>query len=188
MTLSIRTLTRCIWTGAEEHPENAKDLIEKLSIINLLVAFPFAVKNYLRGEYAYDDGQDLKELINHLPRFATPSSTMSFHRQDHPSGSQRKSVDVNAPATVNVNNVTAGNNKKGKEKGALLAHDYPTPTNIPIEISYYFASYLSLHKTKETMGPMMSSMSSGECLPLSFLKNSKSNRYHFVYYSFDIHG
>ena len=161
MTLSIRTLTRCIWTAAaEEHPENPQDLIEKLSIVNLLVAFPFAVKNYLRGEYAYDDGQDLKELINHLPRFATPSSTMPFHTQDSMS---RKSVDFSVPPNVTANkNIAAVKDKRGKGKEALLAHDYPTPTNIPIEISYYLASYLSTPKTKEALGPMLSATSSGK--------------------------
>ena len=163
MTQNIRTLSRCIWTGAaeEDNPENAQDLIEKLSIINLLVAFPFAVKNYLREEYAYDDGDQLKKLINHLPRFATPSSTVPLLSQDPSNSTNRKSTDLAAPATVTANKDKKAVKEKKKWKKALLAHDYPTPTNIPIEISYYISSYLSLPTTKKKFDPMMSSMSSG---------------------------
>ena len=50
------------------------DLIEKLSVINLLIAFPYAVKNYLRGNYSYE-AEDLKDLIAHLPRVATSGLT-----------------------------------------------------------------------------------------------------------------
>lgn len=54
MTLAIRTLTRCIWVMVKE-PEGSKSVVEKTSAINLLLAFAFATKNYLREEYSYDE-------------------------------------------------------------------------------------------------------------------------------------
>jgi len=79
MTQNIRTLTRCIWVGVKES-DDPKDLIEKTSVINLLVAFAYATKNYLREEYSYDsDG--IRELINHIPKFATPSSNAPLDTQ-----------------------------------------------------------------------------------------------------------
>ncbi|KAF9988200.1 hypothetical protein BGZ75_009819 [Mortierella antarctica] len=48
MTLSIRNLTRSIWVCVAE--TETHDLLEKKSAINLLVAFAFATKHYLREE------------------------------------------------------------------------------------------------------------------------------------------
>ena len=139
-------MTRCIWTGVRERDGNATDLIEKLSAINLLVAFAYAVKNYLREEYSYDE-EDMKDLISHLPRFATPSSTQPFTHQQDSANLSRKSLDLgranSAASSIHskkdhLNGLTA----KAKEY-KLKAHDYPAPTNIPIELSYYFASYVT---------------------------------------------
>ena len=145
MTLNIRTMTRCIWTGVKEREGNSTDLIEKLSAINLLVAFAYAVKNYLREEYSYDE-VDMKDLISHLPRFATPSSTQPFEKQQDPANLSRKSVDFSRR-----NSIASSHSKKDHQNGMttkakeykLKAHDYPAPTNIPIELSYYFASYVT---------------------------------------------
>jgi putative membrane protein len=57
MTLAIRTLTRCIWVMVKED-NSAKDVVEKASAINLLLAFSYATKNYLREEYSYDEEVD----------------------------------------------------------------------------------------------------------------------------------
>jgi hypothetical protein len=81
MTQNIRTLTRCIWVGVRESPNSsAGGIVEKTSVINLLIAFAYATKNYLREEYSYDsDG--IKELINHIPKFCTPSSNQPLDLQ-----------------------------------------------------------------------------------------------------------
>lgn len=79
MTQNIRTLTRCIWVGVKESG-TAKEIIEKTSVLNLLVAFAISTKNYLREEYSYDS-EDLKDLISHIPKFKTPSSVTSLDSQ-----------------------------------------------------------------------------------------------------------
>jgi hypothetical protein len=81
MTLSIRTLTRCIWVSVKEPKGTADEVVEKTSVINLLLAFVYATKNYLREDYSYDE-EELKELINHLPRFSTPSSNLPLDGQN----------------------------------------------------------------------------------------------------------
>lgn len=79
MTQNIRTLTRCIWVGVKESG-TAKEIIEKTSVLNLLVAFAVSTKNYLREEYSYDS-EDLRELISHIPKFQTPSSVTPLDSQ-----------------------------------------------------------------------------------------------------------
>ena len=71
--------SRSIWLHVPDQPHNhkgdheaAKNLIEKRTIINLLLAFSRALKHYLRGE----DGiyyEDLYPLIAYLPRYMLPS-------------------------------------------------------------------------------------------------------------------
>jgi hypothetical protein len=60
--------------------KEAKDLMEKKSAINLAVAFVLATKHYLRDEYSYDS-EDIRTLINHLPRLSTPSSNIPMESQ-----------------------------------------------------------------------------------------------------------
>lgn len=54
MTVAIRTLTRCIWVMVASEG-TAKEVVEKTSAINLLIAFAYATKNYLREEYSYEE-------------------------------------------------------------------------------------------------------------------------------------
>lgn len=131
MTLGIRTLTRGIWTGVKEL--DAKDVVEKKSVLNILVAFAVATKHYLREEYSYEY-DDLKDLINHLPKYATPSSTQSLESQE----------------------------KKKDKIFRLNAHDLETPSNIPIELSYYIASYLSSVNSRGLIDtPILTPMQNG---------------------------
>jgi len=107
MTQEMRKLTRSIWSGVKE--VDAKDVVEKKSALNLCSAFICATKHYLREEYAYDY-EDYEGLMEHLPKFFTPSSNLPLNQQ-----------------LKHVN---------------FKAYDHSTPTNIPIEISYYLNSYV----------------------------------------------
>jgi len=129
MTISIRALTRGIWIAIPE--KEGKDVVEKKSVLNILVAFAFATKHYLREEYSYEY-PDLKELICHLPKYSTPISTKPLLSAQ----------------------------KKEDEAFRRNAHDLETPTNIPIELSYYIAAYLSRFSSMSTslMNPMQSGM------------------------------
>jgi len=136
MTNNIRTLTRGIWTAVKE--SEAKDVVEKKSVINILVAFAVSTKHYLREEYSYDH-EDLKDLIGHLPSFSTPSSNRALDLQN---GRKRAYASF--------------------KSFKLTAHDYTTPTNIPIELSYYIATYLSSVNARGLIeSPVLSTMHSG---------------------------
>ncbi|XP_021945205.1 UPF0187 protein alr2987 [Folsomia candida] len=132
MTLNIRNLTRYIWMGVDEDPNaQAKSLIEKKSAVNLLIAFAVATKHYLREEYSYEFG-DLKNLISHIHVFNTPSSNVGMAYQE---GQGYAGVDFSfvKPKTRKISTV----------KDPLKARDVVTPTNIPLELSYYIASYIN---------------------------------------------
>jgi putative membrane protein len=114
MTLSIRTLTRCIWVTVKEPKGTADEVVEKTSVINLLLAFVYATKNYLREDYSYDE-EELKELISHLPRFSTPSSNLPLHGQNdafiqEANRNLRRTVKAK-PTVNNTKNKTSAANK-----------------------------------------------------------------------------
>ena len=108
MTQEVRKITRAIWAGVKE--KEAKDVVEKVSALNLCIAFVVSLKHYVRDEYAYDY-DDLVGLLGHLPKYNTPSSNLPLSEQIHVFR-------------------TSGQ-----------AYDKPTPTNIPIEVSYYLIAY-----------------------------------------------
>lgn len=64
MTLAIRTLTRSIWVMVNDPDGSSREVVEKASAINLLLAFSYATKNYLREEYSYDE--DVNPIILNL--------------------------------------------------------------------------------------------------------------------------
>jgi len=120
MIQEVRKITRAIWlgvnvTGGGQLKLSSKAIVERRSALNLSLAFVVAVKHYLRDEYSYDY-PDLKDLIRHLPRFNTPSS--------------------NIPLDVQLK-------FHQRHKQTKMAFDMAPPTNIPIEISYYFLSYIN---------------------------------------------
>lgn len=70
MITNIRILTRLIWTlvSFDKLGSTNKLIIEQVSTINLLAAFAYATRNYLRGNHYYDE-PDLQEFIKHVPQF-----------------------------------------------------------------------------------------------------------------------
>jgi len=78
----------------------------------------FALKHYVRDEYSYEY-DDLKGFIKHLPKVATPSSNIPLEAQIHVRKVQSE-------------------HRIFKRKAYVMA----TPTNIPLEISYYFRTYI----------------------------------------------
>ncbi|KAG0005826.1 hypothetical protein BGZ80_009411 [Entomortierella chlamydospora] len=146
MTLCIRNLTRAIWVCVPE--SETRDLLEKKSAINLLVAFSFATKHYLRGEYAYDY-DDMVGLLTHIPKYALPTSTEPIDwRNDVPTSLDQIQPQQQGNATAS--NISQGRlstsdvrpRRRRQTKKQALAFDYRTPTNIPIELSFYIGSYI----------------------------------------------
>lgn len=85
LTLTSRNIGRLIWINIEERPDNAKrDLLAKLSAINLINAFAIALKHRLRFEPAVDY-PDLNYLVNHLDGATARSADQSKLRHRKPS-------------------------------------------------------------------------------------------------------
>jgi len=206
MTYRIRTLSRCTWLGVKDEG-NPELIIQKRTAINLLVAFAYATKNYLRGEYSYDEDSDIHRLTLHLPRiqdennkgksYAGNSSSFSSSRSpsrqstlnaDEDKGGitisrsqsqgklSTKSVSIDLPESLadelakekndtkkdQVKKMTR-NNSSGRvtmsvrrkvkkatsieteldKRGSIFqAHDTVTPTNIPMELVYYYQTWV----------------------------------------------
>ncbi|ODM97780.1 hypothetical protein Ocin01_08903 [Orchesella cincta] len=159
MTLNIRTLARCIWVMVAEKENTSSEIIEKASAINLLVAFAYATKNYLREEYSYDE-EDLYELINHIPKFSTPSSNQPLEDQEEDKLSAKSKVNPKSVSGSrgNLDNMsrprissTSSSKKRASQAKTynLKAYEKSVPTNIPIELSYYIASYINSVRVRE---------------------------------------
>ncbi|KAK3809489.1 MAG: Bestrophin, RFP-TM, chloride channel-domain-containing protein [Benniella sp.] len=146
MTLCIRNLTRSIWVCVAE--TETRDLLEKKSAINLLVAFAFATKHYLREEYGYNY-DDMAGLLTHIPKYSIPISTQELDWRDDlptPHNTVKRDGQVYhlSEATPQPNTEPKVKNRIRKQQvqKQALAYDFHTPTNIPVELSYYIASYI----------------------------------------------
>ncbi|KAG0263982.1 hypothetical protein BG011_007703 [Mortierella polycephala] len=158
MTLCIRNMTRAIWVGVSE--TETRDLLEKKSAINLLVAFAFATKHYLREEYGYNY-DDMLDLISHIPKYSLPTSTQPMDwRNNLPDGLQQQPAQrgpnrtagftekAQTPQAAQLSDSHTAKATRGtrarrhQAKNQSLAFDFLTPTNIPIELSFYIGSYI----------------------------------------------
>ncbi|KAF9085015.1 hypothetical protein BGX27_003641, partial [Mortierella sp. AM989] len=167
MTLSIRNLTRGIWVCVRE--DQTRDLLEKKSAINLLVAFAFATKHYLREEYGYNY-EDMADLLAHIPKYSIPTSTQPMDwRTDIPTSleeiQQQQQGKTSYLSEKNQQLATGSNlsqprhstsgsrTRRHQAKKQALAFDFLTPTNIPIELSYYIGSYIKSCSNKGQLDP-----------------------------------
>ncbi|KAF9909369.1 hypothetical protein EC991_008754 [Linnemannia zychae] len=165
MTLCIRNLTRVIWVCVSE--TETRDVLEKKSAINLLVAFAFATKHYLREEYGYEY-DDMIDLLSHIPKYSLPTSTQPMDwktdvtplatlqaqggRSSHLSekAPQQEQGDRAAKVSgMSTTGHTETRHRRQQSKRRALAFDFLTPTNIPIELSYYIGSYIKSCSAKQ---------------------------------------
>lgn len=89
LTLASQALGRTFWIHTKDDPNPERDsrevIIEKLSAMNLLVAFSIALKHKLRFE-PYSNYPDIQHLIGHLQTFAknaidaNPDLPLSRHK------------------------------------------------------------------------------------------------------------
>ncbi|KAG9321533.1 hypothetical protein KVV02_007978 [Mortierella alpina] len=164
MTLSIRNLTRSIWVCVAE--TETRDLLEKKSAINLLVAFAFATKHYLREEYGYNY-DDMIDLLTHIPKYSIPTSTQPMDwRTDIPTAledlqqqpTRRQGAHVASAVSEKEQHHhsssisqahRAARNRRHQAKSQALAFDFLTPTNIPVELTFYIGSYIKSCSNKQ---------------------------------------
>lgn len=129
---------------------NTKVILEKLTIVNLLVAFAYSTKHYLREEYSFEEG-DLLALAGQLPHLLTPSSTDTLDAQEkvwiqlaaEAAKKRKMSVDGNGDKLDNLETSVGKTKKKNSHPSSLLAK-----TNIPLEITYYLSSFAKACRDK----------------------------------------
>ena len=144
-------------------------MVEKLTIINLLVAFPYAVKNYLRDDHSYE-AEDIKDLISPLsrPTIAAPrlEGCVNNGFLQVPSLSvQKNGKDEPVLLGVSVELSGSGMNlsRASSRKYMWRAHAAVKQTNIPLEILLYVSSYVHKLAKNEAVPFIYSSpMNSGE--------------------------
>ncbi|EAT90580.2 hypothetical protein SNOG_02368 [Parastagonospora nodorum SN15] len=73
------TLARNIWCHAKERDgeDGKRDLLAKVSFLNLITAFALALKHKVRFE-PYTQYEDLFDLVNHLDTYAKPSEILAY--------------------------------------------------------------------------------------------------------------
>ncbi|CAG8762808.1 13035_t:CDS:2, partial [Acaulospora morrowiae] len=122
MTIAIRNLTRTIWVSVKED-DSVDRIIEKKTVINLLVGFAVAVKHYLREEEGTDH-EDLKGLISNIR-----STLPGFE----PLSEQGQKTDE-----------TPENHRPHHHKHYHLNHHHNLVVNhnLPLEITLHISAYI----------------------------------------------
>jgi hypothetical protein len=102
--------------------KDAKELVEKRTVMNLLAAFPLAAKHFLRDEYAHDYPEVQAYLTAFPENFTKPTSEEIKKLM----GSPKERAKVNVP-------------------------DFTAPSNTPSEITYYLGAYLDTILERRTV-------------------------------------
>ncbi|PSR81782.1 Bestrophin, RFP-TM, chloride channel-domain-containing protein [Coniella lustricola] len=131
IVLSSQNLARVIWIHGKERPDTTdKDVLAKLTAINLITAFAVAVKHKLRFE-PYTNYEDISSLVGHLDTFAyhatreTPD--LARHRHINPAKATGEYLGIS---------FAASNPRKAIKKATRPLG------NLPLEILSYLASYI----------------------------------------------
>lgn len=127
MTVAIRSMARNIWIHTKEIDEH-EDRQAKIKVINLLIAYPFSIKRYLREEYG-SHYADISCHIGDIPRYSTPSSIQP--------------MVLDLPEQVNHPN---------SPLQAVDPVEGFTPTNLPLEIAYFLSAYVAEITAKGQIG------------------------------------
>ncbi|KAJ9065578.1 hypothetical protein DSO57_1017997 [Entomophthora muscae] len=105
--------------------DELEDRIAKVKVINLLIAYPFSIKRYLREEYGTEH-DDISCYIGNIPRYSTPSSLQP--------------LVMDLPDQVNLPN---------SPLLPMEPMEGTTPTNLPLEIAYFLSAYITEITEKE---------------------------------------
>ncbi|KAK8069995.1 hypothetical protein PG994_006611 [Apiospora phragmitis] len=132
LTLNCQTLGRVIWLHVRNRSgEEKESLLEKLTAMNLLVAYAVALKHKLRFE-PYTHYDDLQDLVDHLDTLAKTATESGVFEPKEPNffkaAGERLGLNF---ATSNPRKVI----KRAREEGVPLG-------NLPLEILCYLASYI----------------------------------------------
>lgn len=135
LILSSQSLSRVIWIhaserwGDEEDPSAGKrDLLGKMTALNLITAFSVSLKHKLRFE-PYSGYEDLSGLIGHLDTFARAATT--------PESCQPRKVGFFKSVGTHLGVSFAESNPR-----RLLKKESKPLGNLPLEILSYLAAYV----------------------------------------------
>ncbi|KAL1839104.1 hypothetical protein VTJ49DRAFT_1872 [Mycothermus thermophilus] len=140
LILASQNLGRTFWvhaTGRKDVPEEEKeeaekkDLLEKLTVMNLIVAFSVALKHRLRFE-PYTCYDDISSLVAHLNTFALVA-TKEDHENAH-RALRRHGFFKSVGEYLGISFAESNPRKAIKRAGRPLG-------NLPLEILSYLASY-----------------------------------------------
>jgi ion channel-forming bestrophin family protein len=133
LKLASISLARIIWIHAAERteePELAKnDILQKLTGLNLIVAFAVALTHRLRFE-PYTLYEDLQGFVGHLDTFAAKATT-----GDHPAA-------IKKDGTIRSLRKYLGVSFAEENPMRLVKRTDKPLGNLPLEIQSYLASYL----------------------------------------------
>jgi putative membrane protein len=140
LILTSQSLGRIFWihaTGRKDVPEEEKeeaekkDLLERLTVMNLIVAFSVALKHRLRFE-PYTCYDDISSLVSHLNTFAL-AATKEDHENVHRTF-KRHGFFKSVGEYLGISFAESNPRKAIKRAGRPLG-------NLPLEILSYLASY-----------------------------------------------
>lgn len=153
LTLHSRQLAHIIWIHAKEREgeDEKDDLLEKMSALNLIMAFALAVKHKLRHEIEYDY-TDLKPLIDPLTTFAKAARD-----KDSPAAEHNTEVNENKNWGEFLGISFLESNPRLVYKVAM--REGRQHGNLPYEISGYLGQYL---KTIMAQGTLESAIMHGQ--------------------------
>ncbi|KAF2644525.1 UPF0187-domain-containing protein [Massarina eburnea CBS 473.64] len=142
LSLASHNLARLIWIHAEERHDNTddtllgkKDLLAKVSCLNLIVAFSMALKHRLRFEpYAYYE--DLRHMVGHLDTCAKDAGV--------PDSSRKQNPLKTAGQFLGIPMAESNPRKELKKAKAPLG-------NLPLEILSHLSAYMKTIYDNETL-------------------------------------
>lgn len=132
LTLASQNLARLIWIHADERhtdPEvGKKDLLSKISCLNLIVAFSLALKHKLRFE-PYTHYDDIVHMVGHLSTYAKVA--------DKPDESKKPNIFKTAGQFLGLPMAASNPRKLIKRAKVPLG-------NLPLEILNHLSSYMKM--------------------------------------------
>ncbi|CAG8500467.1 3554_t:CDS:2 [Paraglomus brasilianum] len=141
LTIAVRNLARSVWISIKENGNTDEErnaiVVEKKTVINLLIGFALATKHYLREENPVDS-KDVADVISNIE-----TRLPGFEPLDE---QDKASVHLHEGAKSNSWKKMLGKDRKPHERRKGDAA--PVNHNLPLEILLYLASYFD-EKFKE---------------------------------------
>ncbi|XMA08945.1 hypothetical protein WAI453_001736 [Rhynchosporium graminicola] len=130
LLIHCRNLSRCVWIHISEREgeQGTDDLLQKVTVMNLILAYAVALKHRLRFE-PYAHYPDLAGLIPHLDTYAQAAHKEEHWRRKHRSVWKSIGQDLGLPFALS------------DPRKEIKRSDKPLG-NLPMEIMAYLSAYV----------------------------------------------